>query len=236
MFNLFGLNVHLYGLLIGIGIWLAFEIAIFRKKNDQDKNIIEDVLWWAVIGGAIGARIYHVVDYWQRYYRHDLIKILYVWEGGLGIWGALAGGMIAIYLCCLRNKQDFVSTLDSLIVGVPLAQAIGRLGNFVNGELYGKNGEPLFAYEAVLNLVLFWIMWSISNKEMRSGTLTGWYLVGYGLIRVLLEGMRSEEIIWKVFGIPTAIIFGLVAVVVGVSLVLTNYFGNVKNLRILRGR
>lgn len=223
MLNLFGLKIHLYGLLIGIGVWAAYEISLWRKKESADKKFIENIIYWAVIGGVVGARVYHVVDFWQRYYSQNLIKIFYVWEGGLGIWGALVGGFVGIYLYCLRNKANLMQTLDSLIVGVPLAQAIGRLGNFVNGELYGKNGEPLFAYEAVLSVVLFMFLWDSSTKQPKSGVLTGIYLMGYGTIRILLEGMRSDEIIWKIGGFPVAIIFGITSVLLGIVLVLKRF-------------
>lgn len=219
MFNLFGLSIHLYGLLIGIGVWIAFEIALGRKKKQIEKKVLENVLPWAVLGGIIGARLYHVVDFWNRYYVFQPIKIFYVWEGGLGIWGAIVGGVMAIYIYCLTKKLNFLKILDDLIVGVPLAQAIGRVGNRVNGELFGKNGEPLFAYEAVMNLILFGILWKISRKKTKPGQLSGIYLLGYGLIRVLLEGMRPEEIIWKIGGVPTAVIFGVISVLVGIWII-----------------
>lgn len=216
MFNLFGLNVHLYGLLIGIGIWIGFEVDLRRKKDTVTKQILENVLLWAVCGGIIGARFYHVIDYWQRYYSTNLIKVLFVWEGGLGIWGAITGAMLTIFLYSRVKKINFLSLVDDLIVGVPIAQAIGRIGNFVNGELYGKNGEPLFAYEAGLNLLLFFLLWKIAKKHNKTGFLTGMYLIGYGIIRILLEGMRPEAIIWKIYGVPTAVVFGILSTVIGV--------------------
>jgi prolipoprotein diacylglyceryltransferase len=103
-----------------------------------------------------------------------------------------------------------------VVIGVPLGQAIGRLGNLVNGELYGKNGEPLFAWEAMLSLILFGILWKMSTSEVDiSGKISGVYLVGYGLIRILLENFRPNEIIWKWHGVPVAIIFGVLAVFAG---------------------
>lgn len=216
MLNLFGIGFHFYGLLIGIGIWVAYEIALFRKRSIVDKKTIERILLWVVVGGILGARLYHVIDYWQKYYILSPIKIFYVWEGGLGIWGAIVGGMVTAYLYCLINKLSFLSTLDDLILGLPVAQAIGRLGNFVNGELYGKNGEPLFAYEAVLNFVLFVILWQVSKKLTRRGALSGVYLIGYGLIRITLEGLRPDSAIWRYADIPVAILFGIISIVIGI--------------------
>jgi len=224
MFNLFGLKIHLYGLLIGLGVWAAIEIALARKKTQKEKQVLENVLPWAVLGGVIGARLYHVIDFWTRYYASQPIKVFYVWEGGLGIWGAILGGIVAIYLYCLRKKLNLLQTLDDLIIGVPLAQAIGRVGNRVNGELFGKNGEPLFAYEAVLNLILFGSLLYLyrlphpPRRVRNDGFITGVYLIGYGLIRIFLEGMRPDDIIWKIGGVPTAIIFGMISICVGLLL------------------
>lgn len=215
MIEFWGLKIHLYGLLVGLGAWLALEIALWRQKNLKIKKQIEGAFWWVVLGGVVGARIYHVIDFWTRYYALQPIKVIYFWEGGLGIWGAICGAIGSIYLYSRVKKISFITLLDNLIVGAPLAQAIGRIGNRVNGELFGKNGEPLFAYEAVLNLILFGFLWKWSRKQSKPGVLTGIYLTGYGVIRVLLEGLRPQEIIWRVAGIPVAIIFGVVSVIIG---------------------
>ena len=82
-------------------------------------------------------------------------------------------------------------------------------------ELWGKNGEPLFAYEGLLNLVLFGVLWKVSTKKHKSGTLSGIYLIGYGVIRTLLENLRPDGTIWKLGGVPMAIIFSAVAILVG---------------------
>ncbi len=219
MIDLGGVTFHLYGLLIGIGVWLALEIAIATQKTDRAKRLVEASFPWVLIGGIIGARAYHVIDYWGRYYSSNPIKIFYFWEGGLGIWGAIIGGILAAYVYTRIKKEKFISLTDSLVVGVPLAQAVGRLGNWVNGELVGKNGEPLFAYEAALNTLLFFVLWRVAKNKTRSGHLTGIYLVGYGLIRIILEDLRPNEIIWKYAGIPVAIIFGVVAVATGLAII-----------------
>lgn len=218
MIEVMGLTIHWYGILIGLGVWLALEIALRRKKKKAEKKEVEDIFFWVVLAGVIGARIYHVIDFWSRYYSHNPMKVFYIWEGGLGIWGAIGGAMLGSYIYCRWKKISFVPMMDGLIVGVPLAQAIGRLGNWVNGELVGKNGEPLFAYEAGLNLLLFAILWKVSQKKTGAGKLTGIYLLGYGFIRILLEGLRPDGIIWKIGGVPTAVIFGVISIVVGLYL------------------
>ena len=214
MFDVLGITFYGYGFLIGLGIWVAMEIAI-ANRGEVKKEVLEKIMTWAVVSGVIGARIYHVVDYWGRYYSTNLNKILYFWEGGLGIWGALGGGVLGVLFFCYFNKLKFLKFFDILVVGIPLAQAIGRVGNYINGEIVGKNGEPLFAYEGVLSVVLFGLLWKISRKQRKTGFVFGMYLVGYGVIRAVLENLRPTESVWKISGVPMAIIFSLAAVLIG---------------------
>lgn len=214
MFEILGITFHWYGLLIGLGVVTAIEIVLYRSEKSERENL-ENAIWWVILAGIIGARLYHVIDFWGRYYSTNIIKILYFWEGGLGIWGAIACGVLGLSIYCYFNKLKFWKYLDVMVIGVPLAQAIGRMGNYVNGELWGKNGEPLFAYEGLLNLVLFGVLWKVSTKKHKSGTLSGIYLIGYGVIRTLLENLRPDGTIWKLGGVPMAIIFSAVAILVG---------------------
>lgn len=216
MIEFLGITIHLYGVILGLGIWIGIEAVIISFP--RMKAEIEESFLWALSGGVIGARLYHVIDYWGRYYQYNLMKIWAVWEGGLGIWGAVTGAVIGVLLFSLFKKKSVRPILEAFALGAPIAQAIGRLGNWVNGELYGKNGEPLFAYEALLNLFLFMILLILRKKKAYSGKLLGIYLIGYGVIRILLEGLRPYEIIWRINGVPTAMIFGVISIIVGVLL------------------
>lgn len=227
MLSFFGLEIHLYGLIIGLAIWIAIEIfeRIIKIEN-LPRKFLDWLYVWAVLGGVIGARIYHVVDFWDRYYSNDWTKILFIWEGGLGIWGAIIGGILFIlmygYIYNLMNKNSRVNLLpiiDRLSVVMPMSQMVGRLGNWVNGELWGKNGEPLFLYEGALNLILFFVLLRYSRNNNSYGRLLGIYLVVYGLIRLTLENLRPEEIIWKSYDIPVAIIFATIAILLGLYFV-----------------
>jgi phosphatidylglycerol:prolipoprotein diacylglycerol transferase len=147
--EIFGLNVHLYGLILGIaivvGIWLGEKKALDYQISSQS--------WWqlassAMIGGVIGARLYHVATAWSLY-KNNLLEILYLYNGGLSIIGAVLGGLLAVWLFIFLSQQSlikfsldkkkltFKQVLDLSVFGLPFAQAIGRWGNFVNQELYG---------------------------------------------------------------------------------------------------
>jgi phosphatidylglycerol:prolipoprotein diacylglycerol transferase len=226
MIQVLGLTLHIYGLLIGVAIYVAWEVSkrmAVRKKIPV--KVIDDMAWLLIVFGIIGARIYHVIDYWNRYYKFEPSKIFFLWEGGLGIWGAVIGGLVGLlvyqyyFRLLSKNKRvNIFDLLDCVSVGMPIAQAIGRLGNWVNGELYGKNGEPLFAYEALLNIGLFFLLWRMSAKKNVSGKIFGLYLIGYGLIRIFLENFRPDNEIWKILSLPTAIWIGIVSVLIGIYL------------------
>jgi phosphatidylglycerol:prolipoprotein diacylglycerol transferase len=228
MINLFGLNFHLYGLFVGVGMVVALDISERLAKIRQiDKKEVRRLFWWVVLLGVIGARIYHVVDYWERIYSKNLIEVFYVWNGGLGIWGGMFGGIIGLLVFqYFRKMNNLFNWLDIGFVGLPLAQTIGRLGNYFNQELYGKETflpwgiiinnrryHPLFAYEGLLTLILFGFLWKLRFKK--SGIISGVYLVGYGLIRFFLEWLRPDEIVWRVGGIPMAAIWSLGAIIIG---------------------
>lgn len=206
--------------MIGLGIWLAWEVALRYGKVKE--KIIERVAIGTIFWGVVGARAYHVVDIWE-YYSSDLIKIFYLWNGGLGIWGAILGGLAYLIYFSRKNKVNFYSLSDSVVLGLPMAQAVGRVGNFINGELYGKNGEPLFAWEGGLNILLFGVLIYFSRLPRlarNDGIITGAYLIGYGLIRMHLENFRSNDIIWRAGGVPVAVWFGLVSLLIGSILII----------------
>lgn len=215
---------HLYGLLIGVGI--TSGIFVIQKQTihfKKDPNIIEESLLWIAIPAVVGARAYHVVTDWQLYANGPLIDILKVWNGGLGFFGALLGGLLGLIAFAHFSSVKkfsifhfpfsfFFLLLDLLSFGVPLAQAIGRLGNYFNQELYGLpthlpwgiviNGEkyhPLFAYEAVLNLIVFgilnWLGWK-QKLKLGKGQYACLYLACYGLIRFWLEFLRTQTARW----------------------------------------
>ena len=208
--------VNAYGAIVSLGIGVGAWIAGRASKRKE----IWDVLPWIVIPGVIGARAYHVIDWWE-YYRQHLWLVPVVWTGGLGIYGGVAGGVVGLWLWCKKNGQKLGEWLDIAAVGLPLGQAIGRGGNYFNQELYGKATSlpwaiyikaedgyfhPLFLYESLWNLFVFGVMWRL--RRMRGVFIV--YLGLYGLGRFGLEGLRMEN--WWVNKI---ISLGLVMVSLG---------------------
>jgi phosphatidylglycerol---prolipoprotein diacylglyceryl transferase len=237
-----GLNFHGYGLIIGMAIavgWWLFDVI--GAKSGLSESLRRRLVMAGVAGGVIGARLYHVIDYWS-YYSAQPGEILMVWQGGLGIWGAILGGLVGVGVVLVKKRELWGKTLDAVAVGLPLAQAIGRWGNWVNGELFGKptnlpwglfvpmenrpagleqatHFQPLFLYESLLSLFLFGCLWRLwkSGRLLGSGRIFGTYLIGYGLIRLLLEPLRIE--VWTIVNIPTAQWFSWGAIIIGIWLV-----------------
>lgn len=176
------MNLNIYGFIVGIAAVVWWSLA--EHLEPKLKKVIPITLLLVLIG----ARAYHVVEYWD-YYQDNMAAILRLWEGGLSIWGALLlGGWYLWYTVhgtwyTVEERNNYWS---ALITPLPLAQAIGRLANAVNGEFTNPVlGIPWWGMEAILDLGLFGLLWKV-RKEWRIGV----YLVGYGLIRLALQPYR----------------------------------------------
>ena len=173
---------NLYGLLISLSILCCILVVHSLIKN-EDEEIFWGVAFWTIVGGIVGARLYHVLSNFQLYFSNPA-TIFEIWKGGLGIWGAIAGGIVGAIIFLKTRHQKILYWLDLMAVVVPLGQAIGRWGNFFNQEIFGKptalpwgiyispqnrpaqfasfqNFHPLFLYESVLDLILFGILFSL---------------------------------------------------------------------------
>ena len=228
-------TLHMYGLFLGIAIVVSWWWATRLIRIGGDIKGFDAVAIWAVTGGIVGARLYHVVDYWWYYSQH-LNEVLFLWQGGLGIWGAIAGGMIGVVFACRNQWKQLPVYLDATAAALPLGQAIGRWGNWINHELYGRPTtlpwgwyipselrpagmttvgyyHPLFLYESLLSLGLFCFLWWFGQRRLGKMSILGAYLVGYGFIRFLLEPLRIAP--WSFGGIPVAQMMSLVAMGIG---------------------
>jgi prolipoprotein diacylglyceryl transferase len=219
----------MYGLLISIGAVLAFLITErAAKKENLNMGLFYQTFNISFIFGLLGARLYHVTDYWNLYSKNPLL-ILQIWRGGMGIYGAILGGLLGFFLSLkafAKEKVKLLKWLDVAVLGLPLAQAVGRWGNFFNRELYGIrtnlpwgvkiNGElfhPLFLYESILNFILFVILIRLHKRKARDGVLFWIYLIGYGLIRFVLEFIRLRS--WTIYGISVAQAISLILIFTG---------------------
>jgi phosphatidylglycerol:prolipoprotein diacylglycerol transferase len=227
-FNIGPLTIRFYAILIIIGAiagaWLASRQA---KKHGEDSEIILDLLPWLLIGGIIGARLWHIFTpsasniaqgVTTENYLRNPIEILKMWKGGLGIPGGVIGGALALIIYTKSKKLSFWQWADFIAPGLLIGQSIGRWGNFVNQEVYGRPSNlpwaitidpqyritgfefvekyhPLFLYESLLNLVgagvLLWIDRKFKDKLFKGDIFFG-YLIWYSTIRFFLEFLRLD--------------------------------------------
>ncbi len=240
-----GLEVRWYGLIITLGIILAFSYAAFRAK--QEGIIFDhvlDIAIFTVIFGIIGARLYYVLTSLDKY--DSFLEMIAVWEGGLAIYGGVIAGAVTIMLVCKFKKLNFLKMFDATAPGVMIGQILGRWGNFFNGEAYGAQvGEdsllyfarmglqnrdtyrdfgtsqmvyvhPTFLYESLWNLVGFIIINAHYKKKKFDGQIVLMYATWYGFGRMLIEGLRTDSLYVGVFRISQVV--GFVCFVVGALL------------------
>ena len=210
--RLFGV-ISIYGLLIAC----AMAISVFlcsrqEKRLGLPKDLTYDLALWVIPAGVIGARLYYVAFQWDMY-RQNPLSILYIWEGGLAIYGGVIGGALAVFAFSRIKKVPFGKLADMIAPALILSQAIGRWGNYFNGEAYGRLIDnpalqwfPLavnvdggwhmatFFYESVWDLLGFLILWLNRKKTTRSGNLFLLYLIWYGLGRAFIEGLRTDSL------------------------------------------
>jgi len=223
------LYIRFYALIIISGAILAAVLAAKRAgQYKQDGEKVWDILTWVLIGGILGARLWHIltpppslvaqgITTW--YYLTHPLEALAIWNGGLGIVGAVIGGAFALWIYTRKNKMSFATWIDITAPGLLLAQGIGRWGNFVNQELYGPPTDlpwgiyidelhrlpeymdqayyhPTFLYESIWNVLgVILLIWASKRfiNWLRSGDLFALYVIWYAIIRVLLEMIRLDS-------------------------------------------
>lgn len=227
-FNVGPFYIRFYGIILMVGaVAAAFLAEREARRRGEKSEVVWDGLIWVILGGIIGARIWHILTppqvmvelgYTTKFYLTHPLDALAIWRGGLGIPGAVVGGLTAMYIYARRNKLNYAVWLDIVAPALALGQAIGRWGNFVNQELYGsptglpwkifiepqyrlpayQNIEyyhPLFLYESLWSLVIVGILLWLPRRyqdRLIPGDLFLIYLILYPTGRFLLEFLRLE--------------------------------------------
>jgi phosphatidylglycerol:prolipoprotein diacylglycerol transferase len=228
-FEIFGITIRFYGIILMLG---AVAAAFLAERVARWKGLKSELVWdgliWLIIGGIVGARLWHIFTpppsmieqgFTTAYYLTHPLDLINTRAGGLGIPGAVIGGGVALYLFCRRRKLNFLVWADVAAPALALGQAIGRWGNFVNQELYGKPTDlpwglsidpinrlpgyasfetfhPLFLYESLWNLAnmffLLWLDWRYRDRLL-PGDIIFTYLIIYPLGRFFLEFLRLDS-------------------------------------------
>lgn len=224
-FNVFGKDIYWYGVIIAFGMLLALCYAMKRSKQFGLKSdTLVDCFLCGVPTAVIFARLYYCIFYKDpngiNPYFQNPISILYVWEGGLAIYGGVIGAVLAAFVYTRVTKKKLLPILDLVCLGLLLGQCIGRWGNFINREAYGAEVaetyflrmglttgsstvfvHPTFLYESLWNLIGFIVLHFVSKKRKYDGQILLLYLAWYGLGRCWIEGLRTDSLYLGTTGI-----------------------------------
>ena len=245
-FNIFGFNVYYYSLCILLGVIVAY-ILITRegKKQGLPKEFISDLIFYTLIIGILGARVYYCV-FNLDYYLANPSEILKIYNGGLAIHGGVIAGLIFVYFYTKKKNISFIKILDIVAPAVIIAQSFGRWGNFFNQEAHGgittyhnlknmhipefiingmhiegKYYYPTFFFESIWCLIGFIIlMIARKNKNLKKGFQIGFYFIWYGIGRFFIEALRTDSLMF--FGLKIAQIVSLIGIIIGIIIIVTN--------------
>ena len=218
VFNIGPLTVHIYGVLIGIGMILAVLYGWKRSKEFGIKaDDITDGVLWIVPFAVLTTRLYYCIFYDPQRYFSDPLSILYIWDGGMAIPGGIIGAIAGVAVFCYFKKIKLPALLDLVMLGFLIGQVIGRWGNFFNREAYGvetdfflkmglyqnadrtyssvmKYYHPTFLYESVWNAIGFVLLHFVSKKRKYDGQVALCYGLWYGLGRACIESLRTDAL------------------------------------------
>ena len=207
------MQIHLYGIIIAVGLLLAVTYALCRKKQFglTEDDLIDGVLMIVPVA-IIFARAYYCIFSWDMF-KENPISVFYIWEGGIAIYGAVIGTVLSIIAYCYFKRLKIGAVMDIVALGFLIGQAIGRWGNFFNREAYGAVTEsffrmglynnatrsytyyhPTFLYESVWNAVGFVLLHFLSKKRKYDGQIALGYVAWYGLGRAWIEGLRMDSL------------------------------------------
>ena len=244
------IKIYWYSIMILLGVFVGGSLILRECKRFKiSENYVINMILLCMIFSIIGARLYYVAFNWS-YYSHNLLDILKIWEGGLAIHGGILFGLIFIIFYTKKYKVNTWRMLDIIVVGLIIGQAIGRWGNFFNGEAHGpitsletlKNlfipnfiidgmniggsyYHPTFLYESLWCLIGFIILLILRRRRYcKIGQTTGLYFIWYGIGRFLIESLRTDSLMLGSF--KMAQIISIVLVVVGIIILILKSRGS----------
>ncbi len=238
------IHIYWYAIIILLAFVIGYSLASIEvKKQNIPKDFLSNFFFYLIPIVIIGARIYYVIFEWEQY-QNNWLDIFKIWNGGLAIHGGLIAGLIFTVYYTHKYKINTLKFLDIIVVSLAIGQAIGRWGNFVNGEAYGpittlhtlqqlyipnfiiqgmKIGlnyyHPTFLYESLLSILTFIILIVVRKiKKIKIGQLTSIYLIMYGINRFIIEALRQDSLMLAHFKV--AQIVSIFMIIGGISLMI----------------
>lgn len=226
-FTIFGIDVMWYGILMATGMILGTLLALREAKRvGISEDDVLNLAIFAIPSGVIGARLYYVIFNWG-YYSQNPSQILNFRGGGMAIHGALIGGILAGLIYTRIKNINFLKMADIALIGMPLAQAIGRWGNYINGEAHGGPTDlpwgimvdgvkvhPTFLYESIWDFGIFIFLWIFRKNKKYEGQIAIYYIILYSLGRFFIEGLRTDSLM--IGPLRMAQVISLVGVIGGI--------------------
>lgn len=235
LFSIGPIAIHWYGILYALGVLVVYFYARHEIKAGRFKTTLEhfdSFFIWAVIAMVVGARLFEVIFYNPGYYLANPLKIIFVWEGGLSFHGGLIGAVLVAWYWCKKKSVSFLHLADVIIIPAAFAQALGRLGNFFNGELLGRpfSGawavitpavdsiarHPVQIYEIFYNLVVFGLLFGLRKKNLPAGSIFSLFLISYSVFRFITEFFKEPVTIYA--GLPLGQWLSIIMAILGVWL------------------
>ena len=241
VFSLGPLTVHFYGLIIATGLMLAVIYCCKRSAQFglKEDDVLDGVLWVTPFA-ILCARAYYVAFQWQDYAANP-ISALYIWNGGIAIYGGVLGAVIGVAVFCQIKKIKVATVLDLVLLGFLIGQSMGRWGNFFNREAFGAPTDsffrmglfntltqsweyyhPTFLYESVWNAIGFVLLHFLSKKRRYDGQIALAYAAWYGLGRAFIEGLRMDSLYWGPFRVSQ--VLAAVSCIAAVSVLIWQHF------------
>jgi len=247
-FRIGSINIYWYGVILAVALSTCVLLAMLHsRKHGFSSDFIIDIALVCFPAAIVGARLYYVFSEWD-YYKGDIVHIINIRDGGLGVIGGVLAAILAGYILAKIRKIPAHVLFDYCIVYVPLGQAIGRWGNFFNQEAFGTNTtlpwgmtservssylevfgqgqnpnipvHPTFLYESLATTAIFLILLMIRNKSKFAFTTTSGYLVFYGVIRFFIEGLRTDSLYIGDTGLRLSQVTSVIMVIAGIALVI----------------
>lgn len=223
-FTIFGLEIRWYGIFIALAMLIASMFVLNRgKKMGLKEDDLLDLVIWVLPSAIVGARFYYVLFYDFAYYLSEPMEIFNLRAGGLAIHGGVIAGVLAGYFVTRKKQMPFIPLADVVAPVLILGQAIGRWGNYFNGEAHGGptnlpwgimvdgvKVHPTFLYESVWNFLVFIILLRLLNKKHFDGQIASLYLILYSLARFFIEGLRTDSLMFGPFRVAQLISIALI--------------------------
>lgn len=251
-FTIFGRDIRWYGIIICFGMILCAAIAMLEsRKNKFSEDTVADIMLITIPCSIIGARAYYVIFEWD-YFKGNISRIFDLQSGGLAVYGGIILTILGVYIMCVIRNIPFDALTDYAIIYIPLGQAIGRWGNFFNQEAFGTTTtlpwgmtssevrdylsyycptldsnmpvHPTFLYESLCTLSLFFILHYIRKRSKFRYETTASYMIGYGIVRFFIEGLRTDSLYIGHTNVRTSQLLSIILVLAGFIIIIYSHY------------